>query len=75
MLLWCCCGCAVIGIPRFSAAACEATIAANFDGVVAVTEAFLPMLLHAGPSPGRMLSTSSGVGYVRPTVPEASCTC
>ena len=36
---------------RFSAATCELTLRVNFDGVVAVTEAFLPMLLRApGPA-------------------------
>lgn len=46
--------------PAFGFEARE-TLATNFEGVVAVTTAFLPLLLRS-PRPGHILSTSSGVG-------------
>lgn len=61
--------------PGFSSSATARTLAVNFDGLIAVTRTFLPLLLassSSSPSPakpevvggriGRILSTSSGVG-------------
>lgn len=45
----------------FDLAAVHTTMQVNFDGAVAVTEAFLPLLMNA-PGGGQVLSTSSGNG-------------
>lgn len=48
------------GAP-FAIESCQRMLSVNFEGVVAVTEAFLPMLRLA-PKGGHVLSTSSGTG-------------
>ena len=47
--------------PPFSLTAARQTLLVNFDGVVSLTEAFLP-LLSLAPGGGHVLTTSSAVG-------------
>ncbi|CAE8602486.1 unnamed protein product [Polarella glacialis] len=46
----------------FDIEAVRRTMAVNFEGAVAVTEAFLPLLARAPGGGGQVLSTSSGIG-------------